>query len=697
MENQTQNTSKDITFDMFSGVEIHRRFRDSASNESCLEKISKALQESVDWMCRSPYMNRARLMKSQVPTIVEILKTYLSGKKAFILEAPTGVGKSIIGIIVSETIRRYQNYGEAPCTYMLTSSKILQDQMDRDKDNFNLKWAVLKGQKNYICNRNQKIFTDRDCKDESISKAMEVEPCAGNCGYIVARRKAMTYNAAILSYAYWLTSMNFVYYYLGDYAPFKKRHVTIFDEAHMMSEIVMNMFQTEISGAFIKNAGILHDIFVELCVDQKFIDRSFEFRADIESLYKDVMKEGCSVNDTFDALQKYYEALNKFGKLANLVCNRYLPKENDEWDIRHKRLDSFTSRIRDYIMGIAYFINENADHIEYIVTTVFTDKLNNKVLTLRSLREQDIIREHVHKYCDFELFMSATIGDADVFATNNAIDDYDSLYLESTFDYSRSPIYNVGPPISMAVKQKAANMQELMYRISHIVEERHPNERGVIHTGNFEIAKNLKEFIWQNSNSPHRYIFYTDAFSKQKALEKLQKSKNGVLIGPSLLEGLDLKDDLARFLIFAKVPYPMLDEYNSKKMKLMPEWYGWKTLTNVMQGLGRGVRTPSDWCASYFLDSCFNYVFKKSRAPKYITSRFTDLNVGNLQNALTAAMADAEGLFNYQSSESVKAVKPIEKSVDDIDIDDMLKNPTPTSTPETKASGLTEWEDDLPF
>lgn len=700
---------QEITPDLFSDIQIppHRMYKDFYPNRDgsydeqmeqhqakCREQMSMSLNATIDWLCKSPYMDRERLMNSQIPTIIEILRTYLSGKKAFILEAPTGVGKSIIGILIAESIRRYMRYVDTPCTYMLTSSKILQDQMDRDKDNFNLKWAVLKGQSNYTCNVNQKPFPERDCKDMSVSKAAETMTCSRNCGYIQARYKAMTWHAAIMSYAYWLTTMNFVFYHLGDYAPFQKRHVTIFDECHMMSEIVMNMFQTTISETLIKNAGIIHDLFLQIAVDPKFINKSLELQAEIKRLYPDVMKEGCSVQETFEALEKYYEVIHQFAKLCTLVCNRYLPDDSAEWLIEHKRIDSITGRIREYVTGVSYFINENANYIEYVVPTISTDKLNAKTMTLRSLREQAIIREHVHKFCDFQVFMSATIGDADVFAENNAIDDYDTMYLESTFDYTRSPIYRVGPPISMAQKQKVASMPELMHRILHICEERHRDERGIIHTGNFEISKNLREFIWEHSNNPHRFIFYTDAFSKNKALEKLQKSKNGIIIGPSLLEGLDLKDDLARFLIFAKVPYPMLDEYNVRKMKLMPDWYGWKTMTNVMQGLGRGVRSGRDWCVSYFLDSCFDFLFKKTRAPKYITSRFTDLNVGNLQQAFLNTYDEFTGLFNNSEGE-VKVVKPVEKSVDDIDVESMLKQPT--STPELKVSGLTEYEDDLPF
>jgi ATP-dependent DNA helicase DinG len=42
--------------------------------------------------------------------------------------------------------------------------------------------------------------------------------------------------------------------------------------------------------------------------------------------------------------------------------------------------------------------------------------------------------------------------------------------------------------------------------------------------------------------------------------EHVNSTKPNVLISPSLYTGLDLKDDLSRFQIIVKVPYPDLGE-----------------------------------------------------------------------------------------------------------------------------------------
>ena len=168
-----------------------------------------------------------------------------------------------------------------------------------------------------------------------------------------------------------------------------------------------------------------------------------------------------------------------------------------------------------------------------------------------------------------------------------------------------------------------------------------------------------------------------------------------MVVGPSLTEGLDLKDDLCRFMILAKVPYPTLDEFNSKKMKIMPDWYGWKTVTTIVQALGRGIRHKTDYCTTYLLDSCFSMIFQKERVPRYITSRITSINVGRIEQQMLEMQDEADGLFNYRT-EGVAAVVPKDEkkeTVDTIDVEAMLQN---SETKKQVEDDKEEW-DDLPF
>jgi Rad3-related DNA helicase len=108
---------------------------------------------------------------------------------------------------------------------------------------------------------------------------------------------------------------------------------------------------------------------------------------------------------------------------------------------------------------------------------------------------------------------------------------------------------------------------------------------------------------------------YEGTEEKRKVLEMLKKDTSKVLMGPSLLEGLDLKDDWSRLQIFAKVPYLSLaDKFVKAKLAINPDWYTWCAIKNVLQGTGRSIRNDSDWAVTYILDGSLADLIHKKRS-----------------------------------------------------------------------------------
>jgi Rad3-related DNA helicase len=105
---------------------------------------------------------------------------------------------------------------------------------------------------------------------------------------------------------------------------------------------------------------------------------------------------------------------------------------------------------------------------------------------------------------------------------------------------------------------------------------------------------------------------YSGSKEKAEQLDIFKYKEGSILMGPSLIEGLDLKDDSSRFQIFFKVPYPSLgDPLVKAKMNKYVDWYDWKTGVSIMQGVGRSVRSEDDWAVTYILDACFNSLINK--------------------------------------------------------------------------------------
>ena len=86
------------------------------------------------------------------------------------------------------------------------------------------------------------------------------------------------------------------------------------------------------------------------------------------------------------------------------------------------------------------------------------------------------------------------------------------------------------------------------------------------------------------------------------------------------MKGLDLPDDLCRFQIIAKVPYPSLSKWMKKRLSVKDgnQWYTLQTALKFVQSYGRGNRHENDHCVHYLLDSDFDTFFSKCKMHKII-------------------------------------------------------------------------------
>jgi|TARA_B100001540_G_scaffold21134_1_gene17429 Rad3-related DNA helicases len=98
------------------------------------------------------------------------------------------------------------------------------------------------------------------------------------------------------------------------------------------------------------------------------------------------------------------------------------------------------------------------------------------------------------------------------------------------------------------------------------------------------------------------------------------------LLSSSLWEGVDLKDDLSRFQIIAKAPYPMLSETRTKiKMQKFPLWYKAQTIMKLLQGFGRSIRDKNDWADTYVLDSAAHELLLYKENRKMVPHAYHDI------------------------------------------------------------------------
>ncbi|GAI61214.1 unnamed protein product [marine sediment metagenome] len=101
-----------------------------------------------------------------------------------------------------------------------------------------------------------------------------------------------------------------------------------------------------------------------------------------------------------------------------------------------------------------------------------------------------------------------------------------------------------------------------------------------------------------------------------------------VLISPAIKDGVDLKDDMCRFQILLKVPYPNIKDarvnylLNVKKDR---DWYNNETAKDIIQTYGRAVRSPTDYAKFYIIDGSFR-TFPKKLFPRWFLDALYNKN-----------------------------------------------------------------------
>lgn len=168
----------------------------------------------------------------------------------------------------------------------------------------------------------------------------------------------------------------------------------------------------------------------------------------------------------------------------------------------------------------------------------------------------------------------------------------------------------------------------------------HKNHKGIIHCGNYKffdqlhgLYKKNKRFIWVSQDKDKEEMFYKHVDSKDST----------VLVSPAMLEGVDLKNDLARFGVLLKVPYPPLDEYAKRMSKIFLTWYANLTITNIVQAYGRQVRNENDYATFYVLDGAFKMLLNRNRnlIPEYFSESLKVGDMSRLVKVLQRKAAEA--------------------------------------------------------
>jgi ATP-dependent DNA helicase DinG len=534
--------------------------------------------------------------KGQREIITKICETYLEDPEStLVIDAPTGAGKSLIAMWSAHILKELGNRG-----YMVTSDLSLQDQYESDFYNYGLRWPSIKGVDNYECSVNGLPFSLGDCKLKGMGyEQAERLPCYSSCEYLQNRRRAIDQPIALLNYSFWLIQRNYVEAKMlmeERTIPFEQRDFVFFDEAHRIDDIVQSHFSPRIEPGLVDRMMTLN----RFASKQGFQEASYT-KNKIQSLVNHMMVGG--KNDVFTAMSEFERILHGFGKVRQ-VANKMAKKRYGtagvpkDWQTAFGHFD----RLKDVHCKVEDYLS--------LIKEVGIDKMvldqNEHGAKFMCVEESLMINKYLHEKANFKVFMSATIGDPRAFVKIMGIKNAKFIRMDNAFNYDKSPVVFVNRH-KLSFRERETSLPKVVEIMDQII-SKHKGQRGIIHCGSYEFMN----YIQSKSKHTFRLMNYENSKQKADVLELFKKKEDAVLMGPSLLEGLDLKDDTSRFQIFFKVPYPSLgDPLIKAKMQTSNEWYDWKTGISIMQGVGRSVRSKDDWAVTYVLDACFRSLINK--------------------------------------------------------------------------------------
>ena len=531
-----------------------------------------------------PFFPFSKIRKEQREAIEFALDAYESGKKYVILELGTGVGKSATGI----TIARYMDaHGPVikdeegnPLTgaYVVTTQKILQDQYLRDFGPQSGKCLLrsIKSSSNYTCS----FYNDQTCAESKriltkLGKHLNgtefQKHCKQQCKYSIEKQEFIDSPIAVTNFPYILAESS----YSGKLEP---RSMLVVDEAHNTESELGKFIEVTFSEKFAKD--------VLKCKPPKSESQEAIFDW-VRTTYRKAAKKYAS--DVEKSLAKLSGDIEGYGTYS---------KQYEMLEKHLGKLDQFME------------VYKPDNWVMNLVLPPPDSKKAGKKYEFKPIDVSPYTQSSFFRLGARVLLMSATIVDKNIFCESLGIKIEDTAYLSipSPFPVSNRPVHYL-PVGSMSKNAIEASLPKVA-EVVRMLLEKHSKEKGVIHCTNYKVARFIQENVQSDRLMAH------DSSNRDEVLKKhIQSSDPTVLLSPSMMEGVDLYDDLSRFQIVCKVPFPYLgDLVVKKRMERNKFWYPYMTAKSIIQSLGRSIRNESDHAVSYILDTDWERFYRNNKS-----------------------------------------------------------------------------------
>lgn len=503
-------------------------------------------------------------------------------KDFFILNLPTGTGKSFIPLSLGEIHKKI--------LIVTSTNQLIEQYLKLDKN-----VVEIKGAGNYKCAKEDFLTcAEGPCKNNmALRQSCIINSCCPHINQLDAFKNA---KKGLTNYSFVLSSI--LYGIFSEENREFKYDWVIFDEGHNIEQHMIDFATIKIDYNYlIENQIIPYDDYiiknkqeitwVDIINSCKFIQSKIAYRLEV-------------INFRLDELKKSKKTLK---------IKKEIKKSLEEKSFLDKILTPFL-----------LFLSHSDEN-----NWIYEPNSSDNTFKLTPINAGFIFNSYLKTIGKKFIFMSATIGDQDVFKRILELEPSKTTYFEcdSPFPAKASPVV-VLPKLNLSYTAIDNSLEKCLQYVEAISSKH--KEGGIIHTANYKIAT----YIYNNCNPTlknrlvckEKYKNVNNSRLVEIHEENIRGGLNSILLSPSMIEGLDLIDDLSRWQIIIKLPFASLGDgrvnYLANKFK---EWYVDDVVKKIIQACGRSTRTENDWSITYILDKTAPAIFEQIKLPIWFKNR----------------------------------------------------------------------------
>ncbi|HUL00842.1 MAG TPA: helicase C-terminal domain-containing protein [Nitrospirota bacterium] len=575
----------------------------------------------------------------------EAVENALATKTHLIVEAGTGVGKSLAYLVPLIHWARQENCRVMVATY----TKTLQQQLVEKDLPFlirvlgDFRFALCVGGENYLCLRRfdhvrmgdlyeqseleglNRLFSWSTKTRTGLKSELEFEPSLGlwskvcrqsdlcfgkDCGFYkdCCYQKAKTFELQ----AHILVANHHLFFADmatgGNVLPYYK--AVAFDEAHQIEDVATDYLGIEVSNSSIRylldsllnhrtRKGMLTRLSIQDSEVQHVRGMIEGLRVIAEnfflSLHPFVQKE-----PTLRIKKKFIVPdilSDPLLELSDALHNLEVDTQEEELEVK-----AFASRAQTLASAVTMNLEQRAEDFVY-----WAEREHTRCRLVASpVDVAEMLREHLFDKIDTVVLTSATLSAAGTFTyikSRLGIDDPQELLLDSPFDYENQAILYIASGLD---EQKAAGFQEKFDEELKAVLSITKGRTLVLFTSYGHLRKSADTL---RKELPSLSFLCQGEIPAYRLIEQFKNIPDTVLMGTaSFWQGIDIPGDALQCVVIAKLPFAVPDEpiIEARLERLKNPFFEYQVPQATLlfrQGFGRLIRTKTDCGAVAVLDS----------------------------------------------------------------------------------------------